>query len=139
MVIEMNYIELFASEVRKNASKTAIVDRGTERTTSYAELDTLVDNSRHVGYDMMTHAPSHYDGPCLYFKPKELPAAATGGAREYWDLMKNEYAAGGYENYCSKELLTVLETPHEHDLMMDNDSLDIIVPSIYQAILPDKG
>lgn len=102
-------------------------------------LDTLVENSRHVGYDMMTHAPSHYDGPCLYFKPKELPAAATGGAREYWDLMKNEYAAGGYENYCSKELLTVLETPHEHDLMMDNDSLDIIVPSIYQAILPDKG
>lgn len=98
-------------------------------------LEALVENSRHVGHDMITHVPSHYDGPCLYFKPETVPAASIGGAREYWVKMMTEYSAGGYEKYCSREQLTVVDTPYEHDLMMNSESLDIIVPEIYKALM----
>lgn len=101
-------------------------------------LEALIENSRHVGHDMIMHIPSRYSGPCLYFKPKVIPAATAGGARDYWELMMKEYDAGGYENYCDRNSLTVIETPHEHDLMMDSDSLDIIVPRIYEALTPGK-
>ncbi|MDO5444166.1 MAG: AMP-binding protein [Eubacteriales bacterium] len=37
----MNYIALFTAEAQKNAEKSAVVDRGAARTTSYAELDRL--------------------------------------------------------------------------------------------------
>ena len=37
----MNYIELFAAEAEKNDSLAALVDQGTARTTSYAQLDRL--------------------------------------------------------------------------------------------------
>lgn len=97
-------------------------------------LEALIANSQHVGYDMMTHIPSQYDGKCLYFKPNVVPASAMGEAREYWKLMMG-YDAGGYENYCSKDMLTVVGTPDEHDLMMDSASLDIIVPQMYMALL----
>ena len=102
-------------------------------------LDSLIENSQHVGYDMITHIPSYYSGPCLYFKPKTIPIAAMGGAQEYWDLMMRKYKAGGFESYCRPDQLTVIETPHEHDLMMDGDSLDIIVPHIYKALLSDNS
>lgn len=38
-----------------------------------------------------------------------------------------EFQAGNYERFCSRELFRMIHTPHEHDLMMDNPSLDIIV------------
>ena len=37
----MNYIEWFAAEAEKNGSLAALVDQGTARTTSYAQLDRL--------------------------------------------------------------------------------------------------
>ena len=43
-----------------------------------------------------------------------------------------EFEAGNYENYCDKSKLHIIHTPHEHDLMMDDPSLDIIVPEIYK-------
>ena len=45
-----------------------------------------------------------------------------------------EYEAGNFENYCSRDKLKIIHTPHEHDLMMDDQSLDIIIPEIYKAI-----
>ena len=98
-------------------------------------LEALIENSRHVGYDMMMHVPSHYEGKCLYFKPNTVPAASIGGARDYWNYMMRRFDAGGFESYCSEDGLTVIATPHEHDLMMDSESLDIIVPQMYMSLL----
>ena len=45
-----------------------------------------------------------------------------------------EFEAGNYENYCDRDKLTIVHTPHEHDLMMDDESLDIIVPALLSAV-----
>ncbi|MBQ7564746.1 MAG: hypothetical protein IJT16_12240 [Lachnospiraceae bacterium] len=45
-----------------------------------------------------------------------------------------EFEAGNYERYCSQNQLRIVQTPHEHDLMMDDESLDVIVPELLQAI-----
>jgi hypothetical protein len=42
-----------------------------------------------------------------------------------------KYEAGNYENYCEPEKMLVIHTPHEHDLMMDDASLAIIVPQFF--------
>ena len=66
-------------------------------------------------------------------KPDVIPAESSGEARKYWERMM-EFQAGNYEQFCNKELFRIIHTPHEHDLMMDDPSLDIIVPEIYRAL-----
>lgn len=45
------------------------------------------------------------------------------------------FDAGGFKNFCDTERLTIIYTPHEHDLMMDDVSLDILVPEIYRVTI----
>ncbi len=45
-----------------------------------------------------------------------------------------EFTAGNYRPFCNKDLFRVIHTPHEHDLMMDDPSLDIIVLEIYRVL-----
>ena len=101
-------------------------------------LDAMVDNAAHVAEDMLHHTPSFYSGYATYFKPDQIPAGVTGENRRYWEKMM-EFEAGNYERYCSREKLRIVRTPHEHDLMMDDPSLDIIVPEILRAIGPEPG
>lgn len=96
-------------------------------------LEAMIINSQHVYYDMATHVPSYYKGPATYFKPDVIPAESSGEARKYWERMM-EFQAGNYEQFCNKELFRIIHTPHEHDLMIDDPSLDIIVPEIYRAL-----
>ena len=96
-------------------------------------LEAMITNSQHVYYDMAHHMPSFFNGAATYFKPDEVPAESSGNARKYWEKMM-EFEAGNYENFCNRELFRIIHTPHEHDLMMDDPSLDIIVPEIYRAI-----
>ena len=44
-----------------------------------------------------------------------------------------EFEAGNFEHYCLKNKLRIIHTPHEHDLMMDDPSLAIIVPEIVNS------
>ena len=81
----------------------------------------------------MNHVPSVFHGPVTYFKPDQTPAGATGDSLKYWEGMM-KYEAGNYENYCDREKLHIVHTPHEHDLMMDDPSLDIIVPEILEQL-----
>ena len=48
------------------------------------------------------------------------------------------FEAGNYERYCIADKLRVVHTPHEHDLMMDDPSLDIIVPELLKFIEESK-
>ncbi len=96
-------------------------------------LGAMIKNADNVCYDLRHHNPSFYDGKVLYFKPDEIPSGVTGDSYEYWTKMM-EFEAGNYENYCNKEKLHIVHTPHEHDLMMDDPSLDIIVPELYREI-----
>ena len=96
-------------------------------------LETMIINSQHVYYDMSNHVPSFFKGSVTYFKPDVVPAESSGNARKYWEKMM-ELSAGNYINYCNRELFRIVHTPHEHDLMMDDPSLDIIVPEIYKAL-----
>ena len=96
-------------------------------------LDAMVTNAAHVSEDMMNHIPSQYHGDVTYFKPMQIPAAASESSRMYWETMM-EFAAGNYEHYCLPEKLRIIPTPHEHDLMMDDPSLDIIAPEILKDI-----
>ena len=96
-------------------------------------LEAMIINSEHVYYDMANHVPSFFNGPVTYFKPDMVPAESSGNARKYWEKMM-ELPAGNYMNYCNNDLFRLIHTPHEHDLMMDDPSLDIIVPEIYRAL-----
>ncbi len=96
-------------------------------------LGAMIKNAANVCYDLRHHTPSFFDGKVLYFKPDEIPSGVTGDSYEYWTKMM-EFEAGNYENYCHKESLHIIHTPHEHDLMMDDPSLDIIVPELYREI-----
>ncbi len=96
-------------------------------------LEAMVNNAKNVATDLTHHNPSFFDGPVTYFKPDEIPAGVKGDNRKYWERMM-EFEAGNYENYCDRQKLTIVHTPHEHDLMMDDASLDIIVPQLYQVL-----
>lgn len=96
-------------------------------------LDAMVSNAAHVSEDMMNHVPSLYHGTLTYFKPMQIPAGASESSRTYWETMM-EFDAGNYEHYCLPEKLRIVSTPHEHDLMMDDPSLNIIVPEILKCL-----
>ena len=98
-------------------------------------LDAMVTNAAHVSEDLMRHVPSCYHGAVTYFKPEQIPAGASESSRIYWETMM-EFSAGNYERYCLPEKLRIIPTPHEHDLMMDDPSLDIIVPEILNSLSP---
>ena len=99
-------------------------------------LEAMIKNAVNVSEDLTHHSPSFFDGNVTYFKPDQIPAGVTGDNRKYWEKMM-EFEAGNYENYCDKSKLHIIHTPHEHDLMMDDASLEIIVPEIYK-ITKDK-
>ena len=92
-------------------------------------LDAVVTNAAHVAEDLKNHRPSVFHGSVTYFKPDTIPAGVTGDNRRYWEKMM-EFEAGNFEHYCCRDKLRIVHTPHEHDLMMDDPSLDIIVPEI---------
>ena len=96
-------------------------------------LEAMIANGARVSRDMFAHTPQCFDGPVLYFKPSQTPIAATGGSLRYWQTMM-KYEAGNFEHYCDRSRLTIVFTPHEHDLMMDDESLDIIVPEILKTL-----
>ena len=96
-------------------------------------LEKLIDNYKHVTTDVIEYIPSFYNGKVIYFKPKVIPS----GIKDAQLLYNNEmlkFKAGGYEDFIKKENLEVIYTPHEHDLMMDDESLDIIVPKILEVL-----
>ena len=94
-------------------------------------LESVVANSQRVARDLAAHEPAFFDGPVTYFKPRVTPAGLEGESLRYWqEMMKHE--AGGYELFCSE--IDVIPTPHEHDLMMDDESLETIVPEIMKYI-----
>ena len=96
-------------------------------------LEAMVNNAAHVSEDLYNHTPSMYHGSVTYFKPDQVPAGVTGDNLKYWnDMMK--YEAGNFENYCDRKNMQVIHTPHEHDLMMDDDSLAIIIPTFFKSI-----
>ena len=94
-------------------------------------LESVVENSVRVSRNLSEHVPSVFHGPVLYFKPEVTPAGISGDNLLYWQEMM-KYSAGGYERWCTS--ISVVSTPHEHDLMMDSESLEIIVPEIERII-----
>ena len=115
------------------ASLTGAGVGGTVETPLAGMLEAMVRNAANVADDLTHHSPSFFDGNVTYFKPDQIPAGVTGDNRRYWEKMM-EFEAGNYENYCDKSKLHIVHTPHEHDLMMDDASLEIIVPEIYKII-----
>ena len=96
-------------------------------------LEAMVTNAAHVSEDMATHMPSFFHGSVTYFKPDQAPAGVSGDNLRYWEKMM-EFEAGNYENYCNRDKLRIIHTPHEHDLMMDGPSLDVIVPVLLETV-----
>ncbi len=96
-------------------------------------LEAVVSNAAHVSEDLLAYTPSYYHGSVTYFRPEEIPAGVTGDNRKYWEKMM-EFAAGNYENFCDRDKLRIISTPHEHDLMMDDPSLDVIVPELMKDL-----
>lgn len=96
-------------------------------------LEAMIKNAEHVSEDLYNHIPSMYHDGVTYFKPGQIPAGVTGDNFKYWKSMM-EFKAGNYENYCDTDKMKIIHTPHEHDLMMDDPSLDIIVPEFFKDI-----
>ena len=90
-------------------------------------LESVVMNSKRVARDLALHEPSVFGGKVTYFKPQVTPSGISGESLQYWQEMMR-HKAGGYEHFCKD--IEVIPTPHEHDLMMDDESLAIIVPQL---------
>ena len=61
--------------------------------------------------------------------------AGGGHGRQRQILAKMmEFEAGYFEHYRCRDKLRIILTPHEHDRMMDEPSLDIIVPAILETV-----
>ena len=96
-------------------------------------LKEMITNASHVFTDLKNNVPSFYDGEVLYFKPSQIPTGLLQSKRAYWeDILKLK--AGGYENYFNKNKLEIIITPDEHDEMMNDRTLDIIVPTLYKKL-----
>lgn len=96
-------------------------------------LEAMVTNAAHTTEDMVNHTPAFNHGNVLYFKPDQIPSGISEESSRYWIKMM-EFEAGNYGHYCERDALHIVHTPHEHDLMMDDASLDIIVPELMRAI-----
>ena len=96
-------------------------------------LETLIDNYRHIAHDVVEYTPSHYNGRVLFFKPEVAPAGLSAAGMRYYSAIA-AHRADGYEGFVDLDKLEVVHTPHEHDLMMDNESLEITVPKILEFI-----
>ena len=94
-------------------------------------LESIIANAKRVSRNLAAHTPSRFIGPVLYFKPQVTPAGMTGESLLYSQQMM-QHKAGGYEKFCTD--IRVIMTPHEHDLMMDDESLAIIVPELEPII-----
>ena len=94
-------------------------------------LESVVANAARVSRNLSAHEPEVFHGPVTYFKPQVTPSGLGGRSLEYWQEM-SKHKAGGYEAFCPR--IRVIPTPHEHDLMMDPESLAIIVPEIMKLI-----
>jgi hypothetical protein len=79
--------------------------------------------------------PSTVDvhGPCDLFQALPDPGGRLRGRPQ---ILGNHDALlrGKYEHYFQKEKARIVLTPDEHDLMMEQSSLDIIVPEIRKAL-----
>ena len=96
-------------------------------------LEDMIRNAAHSSEDMMNHVPSLFHGNVMYFKPEHIPSGISETSSRYWKKMM-DYEAGNYEQYCCREKLKIIHTPLEHDLMMNDPSLDVIVPEMMKAI-----
>ena len=96
-------------------------------------LEAVVTNSAHVSEDLMNHRPSMFRGCTTYFKPGRIPENASEESRVYWETMMS-FSAGNYENYTLKDHLHIVLTPGEHDLMMEKQALDVIVPELLRDL-----
>ncbi len=94
-------------------------------------LEKLIYNYQYVARDVVAYTPTRYNGKILYFKPEVIPEGSAGAAFQYQKAIHKK-KAGGYEAFTAPKNLEVLMTPHEHDLMMDDASLDIIVPKLIE-------
>ena len=94
-------------------------------------LGSVIANSKRVARNLAEHYPSVFNGPVLYFKPQVTPAGLGGESLQYWQEMM-KHRAGGYESFCTD--LSIIPTPHEHDLMMDAESLRTIVPELMKLL-----
>lgn len=59
------------------------------------------------------------------------------GSESLREMFRGMHATVGREYFETCPLfkeLRIITTPHEHDLMMDEPSLDIIVPELYRAL-----
>ena len=100
-------------------------------------LEAVISNAAHVSEDMSRHMPSLVRCDVTYFKPEQLPAGTSEKNRQYWETMMG-FSAGNYERYCLQDRMRIVRTPDEHDLMMENTSLNIIVPEILRVIGKEK-
>ena len=96
-------------------------------------LEAVLRNAGQVSQDMREHRPSMYMDPVTYFKPCQIPAGVSAEGRKYWETMMR-FSAGNYEHYFLTEKARIVLTPDEHDLMMEQSTLDIIVPEIRKAL-----
>ena len=100
---------------------------------SQGMLEEMINNASHVYQDLKSHYPTTYNGDVLYFKPKRIPAGLSSSASSYWlDMMK--FKAGNYEKFCNRDKLEILLTPDEHDFMMRDSTLNIVIPAIKKKL-----
>jgi len=90
-------------------------------------IEQLIQNDNFAMSEWISYDPAPYDGKVLYFKALQRADNLKDYQNNMYDYIFSEYAAG-FERRVPKEKLTVIPVPTEHDSMMNEDALKVIVP-----------
>lgn len=96
-------------------------------------LEKLIANSRSVTRNWLNFNPQHYSGKVVYFKALRKEEGLTAVSDKMYDILLAQRAAG-YEKRVDEDKMTIVNVEIGHDSMMNESSLDVIVPVIKKIL-----
>ena len=92
-------------------------------------IDMLVKNAKITTKEWLYYDPPEYKGNVLYFRAGKRPIGAQGAVAMMYDSILQE-SASGFEKLIPKDKLKIVPIYEEHDGLMSDKALDIIVPEL---------
>jgi amino acid adenylation domain-containing protein/non-ribosomal peptide synthase protein (TIGR01720 family) len=92
-------------------------------------LERYLENAGRAARMALEYDPPEYDGSVLYFKAGIKADDLTDTLSEMYNIILKEKAAG-FEKKVPEDKLKIIEVKTDHDSMMNDDALQVIVPAI---------
>ena len=92
-------------------------------------LERYIANSSRSSRLWLEYDPPEYNGSVMYIKATVKAEGLTDASDEMYSLILKQKAAG-FEKRVPADQLKIVEVSKDHDSLMDDDALMVIVPAI---------